>query len=203
MSKPATELLHLIRGHNLRLFTTADFITLTGMNPSAASQALRRLATHQLLTRFKRGLWVNRLIHSLNPYEVVPHLTAPWPAYISLYSALADYGIVEEIPHVIYAVSSNRPMQAQTPLGSFHIHHLPEHLIWGYEMKRAGEATFPLAEPEKAFLDLVYLALIPRSPLELPHKRSRKWDLDRNKTRRYAARFQSPPLVDYLKRNRL
>lgn len=203
MSQSASKLMKLLRTHRLRFFTTADLRILAGMKPSAAAQALRRLATQELLERIKRGLWANRLVDDIHPYEAIPYLAAPWPAYVSLHSALADYGIVEEIPQVVYAVSPNRPRRFQTPLGSFHFHHLPEHLIWGYEMKRAGGASYPIAEPEKAFLDLAYLALIPRSPLTFPHKRTRRWNLDPAKLRRYAARFNFAPLKDYLKRSGL
>ena len=154
--------------------------------------------------RIKRGVWVNQLLENFHPYEAAAYLSAPWPAYISLYSALADSGIVEEIPQIIYAVSSNKPKRYETPLGSFHIHHLPEHLLWGYEIRTAGHASYPMAaEPEKAFLDLVYLALIPRSSLQLPHKREERWNLDRTTLKKYAARFKFQPMTDWLKRHNL
>lgn len=200
MSRAAADLLQVLQSHRLRFFTTADLITLTGMKPSAATQALRRLAAHHLVGRIKRGLWMNRLVQNLHPYEAVPHLKAPWPAYVSLYSALADYGIVEEVPHLIYAVTSNRPKRYQTPLGTFQIHHLPSRLMWGYEVRGTPQAAYLIAEPEKAFLDLAYLALTPRSALGPPHKRTKKWPLDRAKLRTYAARFQFQPLLVYLER---
>jgi predicted transcriptional regulator of viral defense system len=190
----------MIRDHRLRVFTTSDLLTLTGLSRSAAAHALRRMASRRLVRRIKRGLWMNDLAQDISPYEIVPHLVAPWPAYVSLYSALADYGVVQEIPQIIYAVTSSRTRRYQTPLGSFHFHHLPARLIWGYEMKQVGRASYPIAEPEKAFLDLAYLALIPRSPLELPHRRSRKWNLDARKLKAYAARFQFPPITASLRR---
>ena len=52
-------------------------------------------------------------------------------------------------------------------------------------------------------LDLIYLALTPRSPLRLPHKRGRAWDLDKAKLTVYAKRFQHPPLEIWLKTNDL
>lgn len=93
-----------------------------------------------------------------------------------------------------------RPAKYKTPLGSFHIHHLPERLIWGYEMKQTGHGSFPMAEPEKAFLDLVYLALTPRSALETPYKRDNRWRLDKTVLKTYAKRFKYEPLVDFLKK---
>ena len=197
MSVSAASLLKLIQHHGLRVFTSADIITLTGLTPAAATKALTRLAGQDLVSRIKKGVWVSTLSTDLNSYEAVPYLRAPWPAYVSLYSALADYGVVEEIPHLVYAVSTAPPKRYRTSIGEFSIHHLPERLIWGYAVKQQGQASYPIAEPEKAFLDLVYLALIPRSPLELPHKRGRKWDLDKEKLKRYE------PLTNWLKKERL
>lgn len=203
MSVSASSLLKLIQRHGLRVFTSADIITLTGMSPAAATMALRRLAAQDLVARIKKGVWVNRLAADLNPYEAVPHLRTPWPAYVSLYSALADYGIVEEVPRVVYGISSALPKRYRTPIGEFHIHHLPERLIWGYDIRKTGQCSYPMADAEKAFLDQVYLALIPRSRIGFPHKRGRRWDLDKAKLRRYAARFQFPPLTKWLKKNGL
>lgn len=75
--------------------------------------------------------------------------------------------------------------------------------MWGYEVRRQGQASYPAAEPEKAFLDLAYLALIPRCPLAFPGKRGKTWGLDVQKLRRYAKRFEFPPLDSWLRKNRL
>lgn len=199
----ATEIINMLRQHNLRVFTTADLITLTGLKNAAATQALLRLSSQDIVVRIKRGVWVNRLASDVNPYEAVPFLRAPWPSYVSLHSALADHGVVEEIPHVIYAVTSTMPGKYSTPIGEFRFHHLPRHLIWGFEVRQAGSGQYPMADREKAFLDLVYLALTPRSPLQLPHKRGRAWELDRAKLTAYAKRFRYAPLESWLKDNDL
>lgn len=199
MRLSAAALLKLIRRHGLRVFNSADIITLTGLAPAAATQALRRLAGLELVGRIKKGVWVSGLAADFNPYEALPYLRALWPAYVSLYSALADYGVVEEIPQVVYGISAAVPKRYRTCIGEFSIHHLPGRLIWGYELKRQGQASYPIADREKAFLDLVYLALTPRSALELPHKRGRRWELDKDKLKRYAARFKYEPLTRWLK----
>ncbi|MBI3292138.1 MAG: type IV toxin-antitoxin system AbiEi family antitoxin domain-containing protein [Elusimicrobia bacterium] len=192
-----------MRDHRLRVFRTADVMTLARMSPFGATQALRRLAAQGLITRIKRGLWVNRILQDFHPFEAVPFLTAPWPSYVSLYSALAEAGVVDEIPEITYAVSSGRPDQQRTLVGVFFIHHLPTRLMWGYEMKMVGQGRYPLADPEKAFLDLVYLALVPRSSLGFPHKRGSRWELDLVKLKTYALRFNYPRLLEFLKENRL
>lgn len=199
----AAALIRQIGEQGLRILTTADLQNLTALSPAAATQALRRLEANGLLTRIKRGVWVNRLAADLNAFEAAPHLSSPWPSYISLYSALSAHGIVEEVPQVVYAISAAPPRRWKTPIGSFHIHRLPPPLIWGYSMQGNGRAAYPLADPEKAFLDLAYLALTPRSPLELPYRREGRWPLDRLKLKAYAAKFNSKRLTGYLRKKGL
>jgi predicted transcriptional regulator of viral defense system len=203
MSHSATDLLKLLQENGLRVFSSADVMNLTGMSPAAATQALRRLASRRVLYSMKRGLWANGLVEALEPFEAVPHLTAPWTGYVSLQSALSRHGLVEEIPRTIYAVTAGRSARYATPLGQFNIHHLPKHLIWGFRLEAAGRASYPLAEPEKAFLDLAYLGLIPRSPLGMPYKRDRRWKLDLARLSQYARRFKFPPLLEYLRKQKL
>jgi predicted transcriptional regulator of viral defense system len=169
----------------------------------AASHALSALAGRNLVVRLRRGLWASRLAPGLSPYEVVGRLQAPWPACVSLLSALADHGVIEEVPDTVYAVTSGPPRRFRTPLGSYRLHHLPSRLMWGYGAVRAGPASYNLADPEKAFLDQVYLALVPRSPIGFPPRRGRSWSLDRKRLRVYAIRFSSRRLTGWLKKEGL
>jgi predicted transcriptional regulator of viral defense system len=196
-----SQLIRLLHSHRLRVFTTGDLVTLSGISAVAATHALRRLAKQELVTRIKRGLWVNGLAADVSPYEAVSPLAAPWPAYVSLHSTLADYGLVEEIPQVVYAISAGRARRYRTAIGEFHFHHLPPDLIWGYEVRDQGKGRYLIAEPEKAFLDTIYLALVPRSLIQVPHKRSRRWRLDPAKLRRYAKRFGSTAMSNWLREN--
>jgi predicted transcriptional regulator of viral defense system len=199
MSLSAVNVLNCIQKSGLRFFRTADLITLTNLSPAAATQSLTRLARQNLLTKIKRGLWLFGEVEDVSANELLPFLTAPWPSYVSLYSALSHYSVVEEVPHITYGVTSGRPLKLKTALGTFHFHHLPKRLIWGYELKRTRNGSIPMAEPEKAFLDLIYLALTPRANLEVPHKRTSKWNLNSKKIWEYAKRFDSKPLTNYLR----
>ena len=192
----------VIAQKGLRVFKTADLATVANLSITSASQRLIRLSREGAVTRLKKGVWINRLAGDINPYEAVPFLVSPWPCYVSLYSVLSEHGIVAEIPRVIYAVSTIIPRKLKTPIGEFHFHHLPERLMWGYFMQRSGPAMYPMAEPEKAFLDLCYLGLTIRSPLGLPRRRTPRWNLDGNKVRAYARRFSYAPLTAHIKGER-
>lgn len=199
MSVSAVGVLRALQKNDLKIFRSADVMTLTGLGAPAAAQALARLAKQGLLTRVKPGLWLGGAARDVSAFELLPHLTAPWPSYVSLYSALSHYSLVEEVPHVVYGVTSGRPARFQTPLGGVAVHHLPGRLMWGYEMIRTPGGAFPMAEPEKAFLDLVYLSLIPRSRLEAPRARGGRWRLDGKKLKAYAKKFAFTPLEIFLK----
>ncbi len=195
MKRTAADLLARLQASRLRIFTTADLRTLTGQAPAAAVHALGRLEAQGLVARVRRGVWANRLAPALNPGEAVVHLRTPWPAYVSLHSALAIHGLVAEIPHATWAVTAAPPYRLESPLGAFRFHHLPSRLMWGYGMHRDGAAVYPLANPVKAFLDTMYLSLIPRSPVREPVRRGRRWDLDPAILRPAARRFAFPPLM--------
>ena len=200
MSLSAVKILAAIQKNGLRIFRTADVMTLTGLSPGAATHSLTRLSNQNLLTKIMRGVWLFGRIEEVSAYEALPFLTAPWPVYVSLYSALSHSSVVEEVPQIIYGVTPGRPRKLKTVLGSFHIHHLPKELIWGYEIATTPHGSIPMAEPEKAFLDLVYLALTPRSKLEMPQKRGARWNLNPLKIRAYAKKFGSKAMDDYLKK---
>jgi predicted transcriptional regulator of viral defense system len=187
----------LLARHSMRVFTTGDFATLSGMAPSSASQAVRRLALAGMLGRAKRGLWVNRMAAGFHPYEVATRLADPWPAYVSLYSALSDEGIIAEVPGIVYAVTPAvlRRYRYESSFGRFHLHHLPPRLIWGYRVRHDGLASYAVADPEKAFCDLAYLGLTIRSPLGMPRRRAAHWPLKRGKVLECARRFGFPPLM--------
>lgn len=181
-------LIRLLKESGLRLFTTQDAARLLKTRGANAAQLLRRMAQQKLVLRLKRGVWVNLLTPAFRLEEALPYWTHPWPSYVSLYSALAEQGLIAEIPQVIYGVSAGRGFHAKTPLGTLVVHHLPEEAVWGFELSPSGEGSFPLAEPEKALLDLVYLAGIPRSGIAFPRFR-KKPSLDVKKLKAFASRW--------------
>jgi predicted transcriptional regulator of viral defense system len=135
------------------VFRTADAAAYLGLSNSTASRLLARLATAGHLLRLRHGVWA--VPSKLDPLALASHLTAPFPSYVSLQSALYFHGIISQIPNVIYAVSVGLTRVFRTPLGTVSIHHLQPEFFFGFEvMETAGVA---MATPEKALLDYLYL----------------------------------------------
>jgi predicted transcriptional regulator of viral defense system len=157
-------------------FTTGDIAAALRLTAAAANMVATRLATNGLLVHLARGRWA--LGEKVNPLALPQYLTAPYPAYISLQTALFHHGMISQIPQVIYAVSVAKPRRWSTPLGVVSLHQVAPDFFFGYES--AGYDGVQIATPEKALLDFLYLSparsrLFARLPeLELPRSFSRK-----------------------------
>jgi predicted transcriptional regulator of viral defense system len=133
---------------------TRDVAALLQVSTSNATTILRRLAQQGMIVHLNRGRWlVNEKIDHLALPELI---SAPYPAYISLQSALFHHGLIEQIPSVIYAVTPARPRRLRTPLGTISFHRMPPVLFKGFELSSRSDAK--IATPEKALFDLFYLA---------------------------------------------
>jgi predicted transcriptional regulator of viral defense system len=156
-------------------FETRDASALLHVPMHNASKILKRLETAGFLLRANRGRWL--LAHNLNRQILPELLAAPYPAYISLQSALYHHGLIEQIPAVIYAVTIGRPRRIKTPTGTVSLHRVPPPLFTGFEVM--GKDAVKMATPEKALFDVIYLApgrtrLFTNLPeLEIP--RNFKW----------------------------
>lgn len=134
---------------------TSEAATRLGLSVSRTSHLLRSLEEAGLTRRLRHGLWA--IGRDVEPFSVAPYLTAPYPAYVSFWSALAYHGMIEQIPRQIYVASPHKTRTVPTTIGTYSIHQIVPELFDGYT---GSEQTGYLARPEKALFDTVYL----RSP---------------------------------------
>jgi predicted transcriptional regulator of viral defense system len=128
-----------------------------------ASQILKSLEDAGLVQRLRQGLWA--LQPPVNPDSVPPYLTAPFPAYISFWSALARHEMIEQIPRQIFVASLDRSRRIKTTVATYSIHHITPDLFDGY--KGSPEVGY-LATPEKALFDTVYFRASRGGDIYLP-----------------------------------
>ena len=136
------------------VFTTREAAARLRVPNGHASVSLARLRAAGLLVRLRRGVWA--LPDRVDPLALPECLTAPFPAYVSLQSALYLHGMISQIPAVTYAVTLARTRRLVTPLGTVSLHHVRPTFFFGYE--DVGRAGGRLATPEKALVDFLYLA---------------------------------------------
>lgn len=148
------EALQRLRALTAPVVETRDVAALLRVSTSNATTILRRLAHSGMIVHLSRGRWlVNEKIDRLALPELV---SAPYPAYISLQSALFHHGLIEQIPSVLYAITLARPRRVHTPMGMISFHRMPPELFQGFELSSRSDAK--IATPEKALFDLLYLA---------------------------------------------
>lgn len=150
---------------------TRDVSALLNVTPANANMILRRLADENLVTHLTRGRWLTGT--SLSRFALPELISAPYPAYVSMQSALFHRGLIEQVPAVIYAATPGKPRRVTTPLGTISFHRVPPELFLGFEIESDGAK---IATAEKALFDTLYLSparnrLFARLPeLEIPRQ---------------------------------
>jgi predicted transcriptional regulator of viral defense system len=170
------------------ILTTDDVAVRLRFSTSSASRMLGKLAGKGLIHALRRGLW--SMESDIDPLLLPEYLTAPLPAYVSLQTALHRHGMIEQIPHVVYAVSLARTRRVVTSIATFSVHRLVPEFFGGYATD--AKTGVKMATPEKALLDVLYLSaarsrLFARLPeLELPRR------FDVRACRRWIAKIPAP-----------
>jgi predicted transcriptional regulator of viral defense system len=132
--------------------TTAEAAAVWQTSGRTAGRRLEAMDEGGLVRRLRRGLWA--LDPEVAPLAVAPFLTAPFPAYVSFWSAFARHQMIEQIPRQVSVASLDRARSIATTLGTYEIHHLAPELFGGFE---GSEESGYLATPEKALFDAVYV----------------------------------------------
>ena len=188
MRLPSTQALGRLRRMGKTVLTTSDAALHLGLSRSAAVRMLGRLASAGLALHLRHGLW--SLDPDIDPLLVVAHLTAPLPAYVSLQTALHIHGMISQVPRVVYVASLAPTRTIETVQAHYSVHRLTASFFGGFVTTAAG---IPLATPEKALLDVLYLtparsrlfAALPE--VELPP------GFDRSEVRRWIGRVPAGP----------
>jgi predicted transcriptional regulator of viral defense system len=134
--------------------TTADAAAVFGLTIAAASHTLRRLAAAGLVTPVRHALWA--LGDPPDALSLAGYVTAPYPCYVSLQTALYQHGMIAQIPAMIFLVSLARTARVETKLGTYSIHHVHADLFGGFVHNPVSGSD--LASPEKALVDFLYLS---------------------------------------------
>lgn len=141
-----------LKSLGLSYFYTHDVAAYLDISLPHASKLLQRLAKSNQIIRVLRGRWVFPEIDRLALPGI---LTAPFPAYISLQSALYYHGMISQIPDTLYAVSLARTYMFKTRLGNVSIHHIQPDFFFDFD--ETSDPLIKIATPEKALIDLFYL----------------------------------------------
>jgi predicted transcriptional regulator of viral defense system len=137
------------------VYATSDLaVILEQPYPSRLTEMVRRLVREGVLTRLRRGLYVDQL------YGYRPDIAGcRWvaPSYLSTETALDRHGLCQTgilaFTYVTIRLLGRREKAVRFADGHrFVYRHLARHLFFGYR----PEAGLLVADPEKAVLDFLY-----------------------------------------------
>lgn len=149
----AVDALVRIRGLGMPVIKTADAAVALGESTGAASYTLTRLGRAGLITRLRHGVWW--VEPQLERLRLPEFLSAPYPSYVSLQTALHYHGLIEQIPEIVYVATLTRTQRVKTSAGVFSLHHLAPEVFGGFAERDDGAK---IATPEKALFDVAYLS---------------------------------------------
>lgn len=174
------ELVQTLLRLNKPYFSPADLEKALGQKRPALYVTLNRLVKHGVLLRLRRGVYQVALQAS-DPARIANQLL--YPSYLSFEAALARCGILSQIPYTLTFATSHRSRRlllGETPVI---FHQLKPTLFFGYALK---EGLY-VADPEKALLDQIYLAVRGLSSVALDELDLSS--LNPERLQAYAARF--------------
>lgn len=178
-----------LKAKNLAIFTPLDIRRLLGVSKVAATFLLHRYTKRGLVLRLKRGLYS---LSDVKAHDLYLANKLYEPSYVSLEFALSYHRI---IPETVYGITSvtTKTTQEFTALGKvFTYRRIKKEAFTGYVTARQGGFTFLIAEPEKAFVDLIYLRIINRKK---PISRFDKEKINVRSALRYAKLFRNNKLI--------
>jgi predicted transcriptional regulator of viral defense system len=134
--------------NNIHLVTIVDAAKIIGKSRAYASLFLFR---NKRLRLAERGLYYTR---EATEYEVASNIV--YPSYISLVSALRFHNATQQMPNIIYVITTKRHKPIKN-LNGYRVEfkNVKKELMFGY---RKVDDVF-VADLEKAIIDMYYLNL--------------------------------------------
>ena len=165
----------------LRIGETASKLELS---TGTVTKALNRLRERALVERVADGVYLNKLAASVSARDIVNELNPD--SYVSLGTALAEWGISSQNPVATICVTTGRGRKLKADSIEIVYRKINRELFWGYTEKKGRYRNYKIAEPEKALLDWIYFTLKDGLPVELDEIQFEKFSRSR--------------LVDYAKK---
>ena len=125
-------------------------------NPRKKINSLKK---NGLIKPIKQGVYLVSEDLGFRPYskEILANLIYG-PSYISLETALSNYGFIPERVAITTSISIGRGKSFSTPVGEFEYHNIKETIYFlGVKLKEISDGVFcQHATPEKALLDFIH-----------------------------------------------
>lgn len=154
-----------IRRSGMTLFSPQDLRHLLNASEVSIRFMLTRAHNRGDAQKLRRGLYA---LPDKAPSELEIANALVKPSYVSFHYAMAYYHLIPEAVYRVASATTRNTRRFQFAGTEYSYHHLKPAAFAGYKPERVGDRTVLIAEPEKAFLDSLYLATLRR--LALPER---------------------------------
>lgn len=184
------------------IFTLDDLRVIFSEHP-VSSRQLNRWKNSGFLLKLKNGVYLledyKNLVH---PFLVANLLYQP--SYVSLESALYEYGFIPDVTQTITSVSVKKTWFTDALDNRFDYKKIKRECFIGYGAKKYLNFETLMAEPEKAIVDFFYFNKSRLNKAGQINELRFNYDnlkqkVDKEKLRHYAALFGSGSLDDLVK----
>jgi len=146
------DIIKIIRKSGVKIVSLSDLRKLLDIEKDNTSYKIaEKLVAEKFLLRLKKGVYLS----AFNPPDSFEIANAIYtPSYISLESALNYYGVLPQFPYSVTSVSPKKSKKVLIDEKEFEYVQISHKLYWGF--RREGQTV--IASPEKALLDMIYIA---------------------------------------------
>jgi predicted transcriptional regulator of viral defense system len=178
------ELIKELRATGKDFFTLPDLEKVTGLDRESLYVSLHRLLKRGTIERAVKGIYVVPG-SSARVERIAGQLH--FPCYLSFESALSRFGVLNMVPYSLTFATTNKTKAVDLLGRRVDYRRIKEGLFFGFD---AADGYY-IAKPEKALLDLIYLATLGKATIPVEELDLRT--LSPSTLREFAERF--PPRV--------
>ena len=161
-----------------KFLATQDLRNILEINKERTFEnTVRKLEKEGIIKKIERGKYI-KVNSNYTDFEISQFIYNP--SYISFETALNYYGLLEQFPYEITAVTTKKSIEKEFNGKSFSYLHMKKELFVGY--RREGLSLIAL--PEKAIFDQIYMSILGNKSEEI-FKDMNKDDFDISKVLEY------------------
>ena len=153
------DLLEKLKNLGKPYYTVSDLQIVFQESRAATRKDINRLVKREVLQRVGRNIYLSPF-SGYDPERIAADFYAP--CYLSFESALAKYGILSQIPYTATFATPRRSKKIILGNQEAEYRKVGRGLFFGYRLARG----LPIAEPEKALLDQLYMVSLGKAKLD-------------------------------------
>jgi predicted transcriptional regulator of viral defense system len=153
------EIQRKLKQYNKKYFTFSDLEKILGQKKNVLKVTISRLVKKEVLFPIRKGIYI--LPENWSEIESIISQIY-FPSYLSFDTALARYGILNQIPYVFSYASPKISKSFFLGQNRIEIRKIKKKLFFGYTLQK----DLFIALPEKALLDQLYLVSFGKARLD-------------------------------------